>query len=483
MRNFVCFAALFLMIQAEICLRLLKNKEESRILQKSPGRIWRWDSIAENFVPLEALKSNNGLVCSVDFVKDLAMKSITVVADNMNPYIIINANQSQVTGFIGDVWMTLEETLKFTAGSSAGWTLTNGRAHALLEATVIYSYTSGYYTYSVPITTNYYALFVQSEGTRVSTWWYASIFSRNLWRVTGLFIVCIVFIIMGINALRKTICKFDIECDDEFSSLSFVFLYVLSGISGQGCQKIPLSWSLRLTILSFLFMGMSLFCGFSSTLTSYLTIGITSVPLTSLKDVAEKRTHSLCVRNNSGAYIHFTVNGLREEDLMPEWKDLVNKDCPDTMNMLTIGSNLCTPGFVYLEGPDIFLSIYQQVLNQCHYVQLPQPYWILKLAFQHARSSKYRKIIDLYLMRLRSVGILDYLEKKWIKKEQNILIQPQWTDFRAVEYGHIHIVFSMLSIAALFSVLICVLENIFYRQQILPQEKTLYVTNRKIAIP
>ncbi|XP_035742265.1 uncharacterized protein LOC118450555 isoform X3 [Vespa mandarinia] len=476
------------MIQAEICLRLLKNKEESRILQKSPGRIWRWDSIAENFVPLEALKSNNGLVCSVDFVKDLAMKSITVVADNMNPYIIINANQSQVTGFIGDVWMTLEETLKFTtiyrrAGSSAGWTLTNGRAHALLEATVIYSYTSGYYTYSVPITTNYYALFVQSEGTRVSTWWYASIFSRNLWRVTGLFIVCIVFIIMGINALRKTICKFDIECDDEFSSLSFVFLYVLSGISGQGCQKIPLSWSLRLTILSFLFMGMSLFCGFSSTLTSYLTIGITSVPLTSLKDVAEKRTHSLCVRNNSGAYIHFTVNGLREEDLMPEWKDLVNKDCPDTMNMLTIGSNLCTPGFVYLEGPDIFLSIYQQVLNQCHYVQLPQPYWILKLAFQHARSSKYRKIIDLYLMRLRSVGILDYLEKKWIKKEQNILIQPQWTDFRAVEYGHIHIVFSMLSIAALFSVLICVLENIFYRQQILPQEKTLYVTNRKIAIP
>lgn len=194
----------------------------------------------------------------------------------------------------------------------------------------------------ISIITHSYALFVQSEGTRVSTWWYASIFSRNLWRITGLFIVCTVFIIMGINALRKTVCKFDVECDGELSSLSFVFLYVLSGISGQGiyhmsynilyiilkinillrhfsdrfvfcvlikkgCPKIPSSWSLRLTILSFLFMGMSLFCGFSSTLTSYLTIGITSIPLTSLKDVAEKRTHSLCVRNNSGAYIHFTM--------------------------------------------------------------------------------------------------------------------------------------------------------------------------------
>ncbi|KAL2713566.1 glutamate receptor U1-like, partial [Vespula squamosa] len=470
------FQTLFLTIQAEICLRLLKNREESKILQKSPGRIWRWDPIAENFVPLEALKSNNGLVCSVDFLKDLAVKSIEVVADNMNPYIIINANQSQVTGFIGDVWTTLEETLKFTFvykplhyefGIKLSGIVGRLDADEWSSSRTLGSY--GDLLLHLRMVTHSYALFVQSEGTRVSTWWYASIFSRNLWRVTGLFILCIVFIIMGINALRKTVCKFDIECDNELSSPSFVFLYVLSGISGQGCQKIPSSWSLRLTVLSFLFMGMSLFCGFSSTLTSYLTIGITSVPLTSLKDVAEKRTHSLCVRNNSGAYIHFTVNGLRGEDLMPEWKDLVNKDCPDMMDMLTIGSNLCTPGFVYLEGPDIFLSIYQQVLNQCHYVQLPQPYWTLKLAFQHARSSKYKKIIDLYLMRLRSVD--------------NILGQPQWTDFQAVEYDHIHIVFSMLSIAALFSVLICVLENIYYRWQRLPQEKTSCVINRKIIIP
>lgn len=87
-------------------------------------------------------------------------------------------------------------------------------------------------------------------------------------------------------------------------------------------------------------------------------------------------------------------------------------------------------------------------------------------------------------MRLRSVGILDYLEKKWIKKEQdNILGQPQLTNFHAVEYDHIHIVFSMLSIAALFSVLICILENIFYRQQMLQQKKTTCFANRKIAIP
>ncbi|XP_015172141.1 PREDICTED: glutamate receptor U1-like [Polistes dominula] len=433
---FIYFTSLFLMIQAETCLRLLNNQEESRILKKSPGRIWRWDRIANNFVPLETLKSNNGLLCSVDFVKDLTMKSITVVSDYMNPYIIINSNQSRVTGFIGDVWTTLEETLKFT-----------------------------------------YALFVQSEGTSVSTWWYVRIFSYDLWRIIGLFIIFIVFIIMGIYALRKTVYRFYVECDNEFSSLSFVFLYVLGGISGQGCQKIPSCWSLRLIILSFLIMGMLLFCGFSSTLTSYLTIGITSVPITSLEDIANKRTHILCVRNDSGAYIHFTVDGIRNEELLPEWKNLVNKNCPDTMDIHTISSKLCNPGFVYLEGPDIFLSIYQPVINQCRYVRLPQEYWSLKLAFQHARSSEYRKVIDLYLIRLRSVGILDYLEKKWLKREwDNTLGQSEWTDFRAVEYGHIRVVFLILSIATVFSALICVGENIFYKWQIRSQRKISCVT-------
>ncbi|KAK2588945.1 hypothetical protein KPH14_001800 [Odynerus spinipes] len=438
-------------VQAETCIKLLNNREETRTLKRSPGRIWKWDSAHQDFVLVEALKSDNKLVCSVDFVKDLRGKSITVAADHMNPYIIINANQTGVTGFIGDVWTTLEETLKFTtiyrrATQSAGWTLMNGRAHALLEATVIYSYTSGYYTYSVPITSNYYALFVQSEGTRVSTWWYASIFSPGLWITAGLFIISIVFIIMGIYSLRKIVCTNYVECDDELSSLSFVLLFVLGGISGQGCQKIPFSWSLRLTILSFLIMGMLLSCGFSSTLTSYLTIGVTSVPITSLEDVAQKRTHSLCVRNDSSAYIHFTVNGLRGEELMPEWKGLVNEDCPDVRDLFTLSSKLCRPGFVYLEGPDIFLSIYHQVQDQCRYVKLPHAYWRLKLAFQHARASEYRKVIDVHLMRLRSVGILDYLEKKWFTKERNNgLGQPQWSDFRAVEYDHIHVATDMLS--------------------------------------
>ncbi|KAG7209983.1 hypothetical protein KM043_011569 [Ampulex compressa] len=466
----VLLSIVFTVTGAELCIRLLKNYEETRIARKIPGRLWRWNEITQNFEELEALKLNDSAICSVNIADNLRGKTIVVAADNMNPYIMRNANNTGVTGFIGDVWTTLEETLKFktiyrTAGPSASQTLMNGQAHALLVATVIYSYTSGYYTYSTPIASNSYALFVQSEGTRVSKWWYASIFSRGLWLTSFIFLVCITATIMGIYYIKRIVCANYVECDNELSSPSFDLLFVLGGISGQGFQKIPVSWSLRLIILSYLIMGMLLSCGFSSTLTSYLAIRGNSIPLSSLQDMVQKRTHSLCLRNDSGAYIHFTVNGSPQGELQPEWKDLVNKGCPDMRDPIALISKLCQPGFAYLEVPDVFLPIYQRVRHKCRIVQTPDAYWSVRLAFLHARSAEHRRLIDVYLMRLRSAGILKYLEKKWISKENGASTNHQWSTFQPVEYAHIHLASLGLFVMMIVSALICVLENIWHRLQ------------------
>lgn len=74
-----------------------------------------------------------------------------------------------------------------------------------------------------------------------------------------------------------------------------------------GFQKIPKSLSLRLIVLSSLLMSILISCGFSSTLTSCLANKGNFVSLTNLEDIAMKRTHSLCIRNDSTAYAYFTV--------------------------------------------------------------------------------------------------------------------------------------------------------------------------------
>ncbi|GAB1862256.1 hypothetical protein CAJAP_03335 [Camponotus japonicus] len=456
-------------VVGEICLRFLRNSQETKIIWRKPGYVWRWNAITEEFEQLEALKWNDTAFCSVDTINDMRGRTLVVATDFMNPYIIMNKNK--VTGLIGDTWMALEEALKFKtiyrrARQPATATLMNGDTHALLIAMVMYSYTSSYYAYSVPLTTNSYALFVKSEGAIVTKWWYINVFSHNLWLASLISVICIAFSIMGIYRVKKLIYVNYKEWNDELSSLSFNFLYVLGGMTGQGFEKIPRSWSLRLIILSFLIMGMLLSCEFCSTLTSYLANKGESVPLTSLEDVAMKRTHSLCIRTDSSAYRYFTVDGLEEGDLQAVWKGLVNNDCPDMKDGTTFASKLCQSGFVYLEAPAIFLPIYHKVEHNCHMIQLPNTYWSLRLVFIHARISQYRRLIDTYLMRMRSAGIFSYLEKKWIPKEtysrSNYL---QSSDFQPVEYMHIYLTVYFFFMMIIISVFICILENVWYKLQ------------------
>ncbi|KAL6422562.1 hypothetical protein ACFW04_010660 [Cataglyphis niger] len=456
-------------VLGEICLRFFRNNQETEIIWNKAGYVWLWNAMTEKFEQLEALKWNNTAFCSVNAINDVRGKTLVVAMNFISPYIIMNADETKVTGLIGDTWVALEEALKFktiylSTRRSVIEASMNGDAHALLAATAMYTYTTSYYTYGVPLTTNSYALFVQSKGAIITRWWYINIFSHDLWLASLISVICITFIIMGMYNLKKLICVNYKECNDELSSLSFSFLYVLGGMTGQGFEKIPRSWSLRLIILSFLMMGMLLSCGFCSALTSCLTSKGNSVPLANLEDVVIKRTHTLCVRTTSSAYRHFTVDRTEEGDLLDDWKGLVNNDCPDMKDSASYASKLCRPGFVYLEAPAIFQPIYHKVEHNCHMIQLPETYWSVRLTFLHTRTAQHRQLFDIYLMRMRSAGILKYLEQKWIPKEtyrkSNYL---QLSNFQPVEYGHIYVTINFFSIIIVISVFICILENMWYK--------------------
>ncbi|XP_026826916.1 uncharacterized protein LOC105279345 [Ooceraea biroi] len=187
------------------------------------------------------------------------------------------------------------------------WTLLETNFDELLIATSMYVYSSSYLTYSVPFTTVWYALFIQPDGAIITTWWYINIFSDGAWTVSFVFGMCIACSIIGVQRVKKLTCINKKHFDDEFSSPFFNILYVLGGMTGQGLQKVPRDLSMRIIALALLMMGMLLSYGFSSTLTSCLTSKGNSVAITNLEDVETKRSHSLCMRNNSGAYGYFTV--------------------------------------------------------------------------------------------------------------------------------------------------------------------------------
>ncbi|RLU27080.1 hypothetical protein DMN91_000879 [Ooceraea biroi] len=389
------------------------------------------------------------------------------------PYVIVNASTNEVTGFMGDVWKTLEEILEFKTiykkvKWTPFWTLLETNFDELLIATSMYVYSSSYLTYSVPFTTVWYALFIQPDGAIITTWWYINIFSDGAWTVSFVFGMCIACSIIGVQRVKKLTCINKKHFDDEFSSPFFNILYVLGGMTGQ----VPRDLSMRIIALALLMMGMLLSYGFSSTLTSCLTSKGNSVAITNLEDVETKRSHSLCMRNNSGAYGYFTVNETKDSELKDKWKELVNKDCPDMSNKEVLISQMCRPGFVYLEVPGVFLPTYKLVEHTCELLQLQTTYWKRKLSFVHTKTASHRQLIDAYLMRMRSAGILTYLEKKWILDEFNTPARHvQSNTFQAVEFVHIRLTICALFIMMFVSSFICILENVWYKQQEKSQRK------------
>ncbi|XP_025152593.1 uncharacterized protein LOC109503796 [Harpegnathos saltator] len=451
-----------------ICFRFLTSREARTVVFR-PGIVWYWNANTNDFEKLEVLTLGNTAFCSVDAVNDLRGKTLRVGLQPIIPFIMRNKDRTGVTGFVGDMWTNLEEALGFKTiyrrvRRKYEETLVNGGAHALLITSAMYAHSTCHFDYSIPFTTSSYALFVQSEDKKASGTWYFDTFSGDLWLTTFIFTLCIACSIMGTYYVKKLICVNYTEFHDELSWPLFSLLYVLGGISGQGFQKIPRSWSLRLIILSCLLLGLLLSCGFSTTLTSDLTTRRISVPIANLEDVAIKRTHTLCVRNDSSAYIHFTVDESLEGEIEDDWKELVNHDCPDLTGNTNPAAELCDPSFVYLEAPNIFRSKFYEVLRNCSFVQLPETYWSRRLAFLHARSSQYRHLINMYILRMRTAGILNYLEKKWMSADiysQSTYIRQ--STFRPVEYEHINVVFCGFFTMIIVSAFICVLENVWYK--------------------
>jgi hypothetical protein len=69
-------------------------------------------------------------------------------------------------------------------------------------------------------------------------------------------------------------------------------------------------------------------------------------------------------------------------------------------------------------------------------------------------------------MRMRSAGILAYLEKKWVLQEFNTpASHVQSSTFQPVEYAHIRLTICLLVTMMLVSAVICILENAWYKLQ------------------
>jgi len=73
-------------VTAEMCIKLLRNKAEIRILETRPGHVSLWNAITGEFEQLEALRSNKTAFCSVNAINDLRGKTLFVATNVVSTF-------------------------------------------------------------------------------------------------------------------------------------------------------------------------------------------------------------------------------------------------------------------------------------------------------------------------------------------------------------------------------------------------------------
>ncbi|KAJ8680240.1 hypothetical protein QAD02_016027 [Eretmocerus hayati] len=296
----------------EICLFFFNDQGDGILI---PDRIRKYNWKTKKIDILNHVKTSKNALCSVDPIYHLEGKVIRVAVDNYQPYISLKEDKLGVTGYFGDVWTELQQTLKFRSVYTSEWNysvLKTGQYDVFLSPSIVTSNHTNRYTHASLMERESYSMFTLSEGTHVPTWWYAQIFSADVWLSCIFFVVLLTIVVMLVFKWQKSLCQRDIEKIKEFGNPLHNLICIIGASSGQGFQSMPSSWSLRICTITALHMGMLLSCGFNSTLTSSLAFRSHYVKINSLDQALDVGTYSICVREHAHSYENLVKVGLSD---------------------------------------------------------------------------------------------------------------------------------------------------------------------------
>ncbi|CAH0766354.1 unnamed protein product [Bemisia tabaci] len=356
----------------------------NRIMRES-RKLRSWEEMKK--IILQRGSSGKDVLAPID---EVFGRKFSVIVDEMPPYISL---RNGFTGYIADIWQIISSELNVSAefqkhSFDAGKELIkNGSVDLLITPVIITTTDIDEIDFSIPIVKIWYELFMKSSDDGATSMSYIVTWSRNLW-FAFLLTICILtatlWIIVNIR-LRlernrgKTPPAWQTRLDfwrgyrrwakgpepentlkNELVSVSSVgssFLFVLGALTNQGnCLKLN-SPSIRTATLVTLFFGLLMYNAYSSVLISRLAVGRTTLPFPSLESVAEAKTHIICVRRYSFAYVQFKQ---REEDkeLLEKWQGLVNEPpCLNTTSVRDVAAALCYDNTLILETPNIVAKI------------------------------------------------------------------------------------------------------------------------------
>ncbi|XP_019865674.1 uncharacterized protein LOC109594867 isoform X2 [Aethina tumida] len=234
-------------------------------------------------------------------------------------------------------------------------------------------------------------------------------------------------------------------------SIPSCFLGIVSGFINQGYDLKLHSYSGRVLLIFALMLGVVLYSAMNAVLVAQLAIFDIPFPFESLDDIPVKRTHSLCLRTNSFVYNNFTD---AYKNVLPHWTGVLNgRGCLDINNQTNLAKILCNDSIIFLENRVVLPNVMKNHNIECNVINFKQRYFKKDNVFLMAKSFRGKVKIDNFVKKMRTVGVLQRLEYKWIKNEQlteiKTISSPQVTMKHIESVLHMYIIMIALSLVFL----------------------------------
>ncbi|CAL1673900.1 unnamed protein product [Lasius platythorax] len=430
-----------------------------------------WNKMQKIFVPIsnipayammqqERFKQNRALENH-----NFQLQNLTLTSFQEPNFFEFYDNDTKVTGLCGDLWTLLSESLNFTLQpirsnvNSVGAPEKNHTyLHGLLgilsrnETIAIpkvetYSPRLVATDFTIPLWMNRYRTYIRLEEIHDNTWM-AKVFSWKVWCI-----ILIMHIMLSVCSFWSQIVLARIENKCKNTNIGEHFFYNFGMLCNQ--SYIPEILDGRSKILE---ISLGLFCSilymaFSAVLFIYMTKSIIIPPFDNLQSLVTHTGYRVISLKGSVGDIAFRVSPDENFVRVRTAKRVVIASTIEEMFETVCSST--KRKYAVFQGEDE----YKARKTICRLTPIGQSYLDMWIASGIVKNFKYKRTIDLGMLKLMEVGLLDVLQERWLDKK---IKDNNIKTTEAIGMDQVALVIAVMCCGTIIAFIILIIEKIVY---------------------
>ncbi|XP_071625818.1 glutamate receptor 2-like [Temnothorax longispinosus] len=436
-----------------------------------------WSKTQKTFVPIssvpifamlqqERLKQSRALE-----THNFQLRNLTLTSFQELRFLEFYDNDMKVTGFCGELWTLLSKKLNFTlqpirsnetslgAPSKDKMIFEQGllgiitRNETIAIPKVEFSNLRRLAAdFTMPLWMNSHRLYIRNEMTHDSTWM-AKVFSWKIW--CFILVMCLLLSVCSFWS-QTILARIGNNC--RRSTISDHIFYTFGMVCNQ--SNIPNVLVGRSRILE---VSLGLFCSilsmaFGALLFIYITKRINVIPpFNNLESLLTDTSYDVVTLEGSIADIMFKLSPSEPYALVRTAKRVVVASTVEEMFKLA-----CIKGkkkYTVLQGEDEYKA---RGKIECKVIPVGQAYFKMWVASGIAKNFKYKRTIDLGILRLKEVGLWDELVDRWLTEESERHYNAK---VKAIKIEQVSLVILMMCCGMITAFIILIIEKIVYAYQ------------------